>query len=159
VIRGAIAALAFLLWSGGAWPDDVTSDLQCRFRHKISEIDRLEAMPAPILGFLRAHLSDGAGTPLMAARGEEFDATDTVSESDHHSARRFIRAGQAGNLWFVWYEHGGLAYQKQIIVFAIAKGAKARVVAHRIYFRENPCLLTDDIIDGRPITVTDPQNY
>jgi len=52
----------------------------------------------------------------IANHGERFNATDVVTED--LPARRFILAGSSGGLWFIWYEHGGIAYHHDLVVFS-----------------------------------------
>ena len=52
----------------------------------------------------------------IANRGEPFNSTDVVVEN--RPARRFVLAGNAPGLWFIWYEHGGIAYHQNLIVFS-----------------------------------------
>jgi hypothetical protein len=63
--------------------------------------------------------------------------------------RRFIRAGHSGDKWFIWYEHGGIAYNRNIVVLAWKPGdALPNLVAHESYSSENPCHQTDAILEG-----------
>lgn len=54
----------------------------------------------------------------IANRGEPFNPTDVVT--DNLPARRFILAGSAPGMWFIFYEHGGIAYHQNLIVFSRA---------------------------------------
>ncbi|HEY1632510.1 MAG TPA: hypothetical protein VGF56_14435 [Rhizomicrobium sp.] len=160
-MKWAVSVLWLLALPGTtALADDVTGDLQCRFRHKVEEVSSLEAMPRAIVKYLHRAMDESARPgdyprpkmPEMAARGAPFNATDAIDTS--LSMRRFIRAGRAGDVWFLWYEHGGFIYRKRIAVFAPG----TRVVARVDYEHENPCRLTDAIIEGghRPRGAPDP---
>lgn len=63
----------------------------------------------------------------IANRGERFNSTDVVTEN--LPARRFILAGTGSSpgLWFIWYEHGGIAYHHNLVV--LAKNRRWEIVA------------------------------
>ncbi len=67
-------------------------------------VDSLKALPAAVR----------AAVGPMADRGEDFNPTDVIIKPA--PGRRFIRAGETGGRWFVWYEQGGIAYWKQILI-------------------------------------------
>jgi len=52
----------------------------------------------------------------IANHGEPFNATDVVT--GNLPARRFVLAGRAPGMWFIFYEHGGIAYHQNLIVFS-----------------------------------------
>ena len=52
----------------------------------------------------------------IANRGERFNATDVVTEN--LPARRFVLAGGAPGIWFILYEHGGIAYHHNLVIFS-----------------------------------------
>lgn len=52
----------------------------------------------------------------IANRGEKFNSTDVVTEN--LPARRFVLAGNASRIWFILYEHGGIAYHHDLVVFS-----------------------------------------
>jgi hypothetical protein len=123
--------------------DDVSVDLACKFWHPVKEVDALGKMPPPIAAFILAK------TGAMAARGEYFNATDVIEKPA--PMHRFIRAGESGGLWFIWFEHGGIAYSKNIAVLGLKPGESApHLIAHIGYFNQNPCSLTDAVLDGHP---------
>jgi hypothetical protein len=83
----------------------------------------------------------------MAERDQYFNATDVMLKNA--PMHRFIRAGREDDRWFVWFERGGIAYNRNIVVLAWKPGeASPRLIAHTLYFGENPCRLTDGILDG-----------
>ena len=63
----------------------------------------------------------------IADRGEYFNAGDVVVKPAPFN--RFIRGGTIGDYAFLWYEHGGIAYWKQIVILKAGKGGAPRVVA------------------------------
>jgi len=66
--------------------------------------------------------------------------------------RRFIRAAHAGAKWIVWYEQGGIAYFKAIVVFEPdEKGALLATGEYQGAWNENMCADTDRILDRRPL--------
>jgi hypothetical protein len=127
--------------ASSAFADDVSADLACKFRHPVQEVGALEKMPPQIAAFILSK------TGPMVARGEYFNATDVIEKPA--PMHRFIRAGGRGGLWFVWFEHGGIAYSKNIVVLALKPGESApHLIAHIGYFNQNPCSLTDAVLDG-----------
>ena len=52
----------------------------------------------------------------IANRGEPFNSTDVIVSD--HPARRFVLAGSAQGIWFLLYEHGGIAYHHDLVVFS-----------------------------------------
>lgn len=146
LLRGA-AMLVLLTGSARASPPvppTPQADLDCKFRHATVEIDALDKMPKPVADFIRSE-TDG-----MAPRGDFFNSTDVIVASA--PGRRFIRAGHAGDRWFLFYERGGIVYSKNIAVLSLAPGqTNPRLLAHLGYFREDPCALTDAVLDGRAV--------
>lgn len=51
----------------------------------------------------------------IANRGERFNPTDVVTEN--LPARRFVLAGSAPGIWFILYEHGGIAHYHNLVIF------------------------------------------
>ncbi|HUJ47956.1 MAG TPA: hypothetical protein VLV55_12555 [Rhizomicrobium sp.] len=121
-------------------PPTPQSDLACPFRHSVAEVESLRALPAPIQEFVLSK------TGAMSHRGAFFNTTDAVAqEAPFH---RFIRAGRSGRLWFVWFEQGGIVYNKQLAIFSLDDDAKAQLKFHVDYFEQNPCKVTDSLLDG-----------
>jgi hypothetical protein len=72
-------------------------------------------LPSPVRIYIKYKIGP------MADRGAFFNAGDVVIKPGPFD--RFIRGGRAGGHWFVWYEHGGFAYWKQIVILDVdAKG-------------------------------------
>ena len=143
-------ALAFVLLTGCAADAGTQAD-DCRFRHRVLEVNSFEAMPAPIQEYLRPKFNfDDPHTGGIAPRGGEWNATDVVM----HDApfRRFIRAGHYGGRWFLWYERGGIAYFKVLAVFG--QGSPPPVLAHMTSPIADLCAATDAVLDnqGPPVT-------
>ncbi len=103
-MRRAAAALAALALLGAA----PMPDANCRLRHSELRVYSLAKLPANI----RQALIAIAGP--MADRGQPFNATDVVTKRAPFN--RFIRADAYSEYWSVWYEHGGIAYWKQIVI-------------------------------------------
>jgi hypothetical protein len=61
----------------------------------------------------------------IANRGERFNSTDVVT--DKLPFRRLVFAGNAPGIWFILYEHGGIAYYHNLVVFT--QDGKWRIVA------------------------------
>ncbi|MEI9885327.1 MAG: hypothetical protein WDN08_02315 [Rhizomicrobium sp.] len=112
----------------------------CTLRHPAERVDSLKKLPKAVRDAL---LATAGG---MADRGEFFNAGDAVSTPAPFN--RFIAAGQIGTRWFVWYEHGGIAYWKQIAVLGADPSSGFIVV--RLDARASDadlCALTDKLFD------------
>jgi hypothetical protein len=132
------------LFACSAQADDVTADLACKLHHGVSEVNAFSKLPPPIAKFVLARTGE------MAERDQFFNATDVIVKPA--PMHRFIRAGHTGDRWFVWFERGGIAYSKNIVVFDLTAGQnQPRLVRHIRYFRENPCALTDAALDSAPM--------
>ena len=148
--RTAAAALMLAIVSP-ACADDVSADLACKLHHAVVETQSFPALPKPVSGAILSK------THEMADRGAAFNATDVIVKPA--PAHRFIRAGHAGDTWFVWYEHGGIAYSKNIVVLNAPAGAPVKFVAHLSYFNENPCTLTDAALDRHEALPVRPDEW
>jgi hypothetical protein len=116
-------------------------DFTCTFAHRASSIASLKRLPTPLRQALHARVGE------MADRGEFFNAGDVVSRPAPFD--RFIRGGEIGEKWYVWYEHGGIAYWKQILLFGSDPSGAAQVVAEAHGAgSESLCAQTDRLLDG-----------
>jgi hypothetical protein len=93
-------------------------------------------LPAPFRAQVDHNLSP------MADRGGAFNATDVFTKDAQ--SRRFIRAGETDGRRFVWYEQGGIAYWKQIVLFE----RSGRSLASRAGWNGDLCQETDRLLDG-----------
>jgi hypothetical protein len=89
---------------------------------------------------VRKFVRDNFGA--MADRGEDFNATDVIMKPA--PSRRFIRAGKSRGHWFLWYEQGGIAYWKGIVLFDGARIA----MQSRTNWSDDLCAETDRLLDG-----------
>jgi hypothetical protein len=84
----------------------------------------------------------------MADRGEFFNAGDVVERPAPFD--RFIRGGEIGEKWFVWYEHGGIAYWKQILIFGSDPSGTLHVIAEAHGTGQvGLCAQTDRLLDTK----------
>lgn len=77
-----------------------------------------------------------------------FNRTDAIEDSTV-PFRRLVRAGSSGGSWFVWLEHGGLAYHYDIFGFLPlhkAKGPPQLVMTAA--FTGEPCVAINAILNG-----------
>jgi mono/diheme cytochrome c family protein len=70
-----------------------------------------------------AHLAKEADFK-MANPGEKFEATDALSSGPALPRRRLIFAGISKNRYFIHYEHGGIGYHCDVVVFDVDPGGK-----------------------------------
>jgi len=124
----------------GAKPEPPNPDFSCTFTHPSKSVDSLKKLPGPI----QKALHDRVGE--MADRGEFFNAGDVVQRPAPFD--RFIRGGEIGEKWFVWYEHGGIAYWKQIVIFGSDPSGAPHVIgeAHGTG-QDGLCVQTDRLLD------------
>ena len=135
----ALAVVPLLLLCGEErLPTTPQADLACAFRHRVETIDSLRALPEWLKRYVHKQFDP------IADRGEFFNSTDVIMRDG--PGRRFVRAGHAGNFWFVWYEQGGIAYFKTVLLLTPTERTVLET-GRRTYFRENPCTITDDLLD------------
>jgi hypothetical protein len=140
--RTAALVFAGLLAAGCTTADAKATqdnpDFTCSLTHASSSVNSLQGLPAPV----RAYIKDKVGP--MADRGAFFNAGDVVLKPGPFD--RFIRGGRADGHWFVWYEHGGFAYWKQIVIFRVDANGKAWPLAEAHGGRDL-CSDTDALLD------------
>jgi len=112
-LRGAAAVTAALLCAGcstaDATPTEVNPDFTCSFTHPSRSVNSLKKLPRVVRNHVKTKVGD------IADRGQFFNAGDVVVRPAPFN--RFIRGGTLGGGYFLWYEHGGFAYWKQIVLF------------------------------------------
>lgn len=117
-------------------------DFTCTPAHRSTSVFSLKELPAS----LRKALHDRVGE--MADRGEFFNVGDVVTRPAPFD--RFIRGGEIGEKWFVWYEHGGIAYWKQILLFGSDPSGTPHVIAEaHATGQDGLCTLTDRLLDAQ----------
>jgi hypothetical protein len=149
MIGRAAVALALLLSScasakparpePAAQPAPAGAD--CVLKHPSKDVLSLKALPPSIRDAL-TKLTGG-----MADRGEFFNATDAIVKPAPF--QRFIRAGETQGIWYVWYEHGGLAYWRQVVLFMIDPAGHVHTNANESAHGRDLCELTDALLDGK----------
>lgn len=139
--RGVLAGLLMLGLTACASAKDAAPpdpNLSCTLRHGGARVDSLKRLPQPV----RAALKKLAGD--MADRGEFFNAGDVVSKPAPFN--RFIRGGIADGHWYVWYEHGGIAYWHHVVIFAADPYATPLFNGRSTI--ADLCAMTDGMLDG-----------
>src|ERR1051325_1733365 len=147
----ALIWLPMLLLGGADWvPATPIGDLACVFHHPVVDVDTFRRLPRPIVKFMLAQFPPDEILVMkggMAERGELFNMSDAITDRNAPTAR-FIRGGRSGHRWFLMYEHGGRPYFKNGAVFSLKKGETVpHLIGQAAYEDENPCLLTDQILD------------
>jgi hypothetical protein len=123
-------------------PQQAPSSADCTLTHPSHDVLSLKKLPPNIL----AALTKMAGG--MADRGEFFNTGDAVTTPGPFN--RFIRAGETQGGWYIWYEHGGIAYWHQIVLFLVDPSGTVHTVASEISHNANLCEATDALLDGKP---------
>lgn len=96
-----VAAIALLPYGPVPQPDSV---LALFLRTQFETIAFTDSLPI------------GVGTDrVMANPGEPFNKTDLVDGD--LPMQRLIVAGRSDSLWFVYYEQGGVAYSRNLVLF------------------------------------------
>ena len=112
-------------------------DFSCKLVHRATMYDTLKTLPAPF----RAQVDHALGP--MADRGGAFNPTDVMQKG--FQSRRFIRAGEINDgRRFAWYEQGGIAYWKQIVLFE----RSGKKIESRAGWSSDLCQDTDKLLDG-----------
>jgi hypothetical protein len=89
-------------------------------------VDDLKEVDPAVLEFFHSKVPPAD----IANRGEPFNSTDVVVKN--RPGRRFVLPGGAPGLWFILYEHGGIAYHHDLVVFSKSGHCKVAAVAQRI---------------------------
>lgn len=145
-MRVAAAGLAFTLVLGGcasakppAEPASPSPELTCTFKHPAKTVLSLKKLPEPIQKKLREI------SGRMADRGEFFNAGDVVTRPAPFN--RYIIGGEIGEKWFVFYEHGGFAYWKHVVLFGSDPSGTPRVLFNDRATDPDLCAMTDKLVD------------
>ena len=80
--------------------------------YSFHEVDSLSSLPVALQQALDA---DAPGIRGIADKGQPFNITDVVS--DTLPMRRFLAAGNDGDVWLVALEQSGIAYMIQVYLF------------------------------------------
>ncbi|MCL2309996.1 MAG: hypothetical protein FWC42_09065 [Proteobacteria bacterium] len=80
--------------------------------YSFHEVDSLSSLPAPLRQMLG---TDVPGKGGIADKGQPFNITDVASGT--LPMRRFLAAGNDGDVWLVALEQGGIAYMIQVYLF------------------------------------------
>ncbi|HEX2593936.1 MAG TPA: hypothetical protein VHL34_20720 [Rhizomicrobium sp.] len=114
-------------------PKDANPDFTCTLAHPSKSVNTLRKLPSPVKVYVKAKV----GT--IADRGQFFNAGDVVTKPAPFN--RFIRGGGIGDGYFLWYEHGGFAYWKQIVPLDRSGVVIAEAHGHDL------CADTDALLD------------
>lgn len=79
---------------------------------QFSQVDDLTKVDPEVLALFHSKV----GAADIANRGEAFNSTDVVTAN--RPMRRFAFAGSAPSIWFILYEHGGIAYHHNLVGFS-----------------------------------------
>lgn len=147
--RAVAGVLAALLLCGCAdanppkppKPPPAPSSADCTLKHASHDVLSLKKLPDNI----RAALTRLAGG--MADRGAFFNSGDAITTPAPFN--RFIRAGDTQGKWYVWYEHGGIAYWHQIVIFTIDPAGAVHIDTNQVSRNANLCEATDALLDGK----------
>ena len=97
------------------------ADETCVLRHSSGEIASINRLPVSLRKLVRTNFGE------MADRGEYFNSGDVVVKPGPFN--RYMRAGKIGERWYLWFEHGGIAYWREIVLLALDSSGTAHVIA------------------------------
>jgi hypothetical protein len=120
-----------------AAPAAAVPDTGCTLNTPVQDVASVTQLPTALAGTL----------PPIADIGSPFNSTDSVLDPSL-PFRRLIRAGHHGDDWFLWYEHGGLAYYWQVVV-AHVDGDRVTTLADAGTISDTLCAVTDGAMAGR----------
>jgi hypothetical protein len=136
-------------WLAGLWltaspvaadtiPNDI--DFVCHLHHAGGiDLNSIGKLPPSIKDWIASNIGP------MADRGAPFNATDVIADKKLPTAR-FLRAGRVNDYWFIWYERGGIAFTKHIVLLHL--DLELTQVADETYTNmEDPCPMTDALLD------------
>jgi len=156
IFAAAVVALVVPPVAAGVAPGEPSHWPACRMRHRVRVLSRLEDLPASI----QADFHNRVGR--IAGPGEPFNSSDVYVMGDMTPDRRFLRGVQSGDYWFIWYEHGGFAFHRHVLAYAIRFNGTSSLSGEPHRARPNervetslqanltgdPCVATDAILDG-----------
>lgn len=129
---GAVLAVAT------STPAQAAPNTQCALATPVQEIRSVSQLPPQLLKLL----------PPIADIGAPFNKTDAITDPTL-PFRRLIRAGYRGTDWFVWYEHGGIAYFWQAVLVRVGPGAETKPLMNAGTISDTLCILTDAAFAGQ----------
>lgn len=121
---------------------------------KLTLVDDLKKIDPQVLATFYSNVQP----EYIANRDEKFNSTDVIM--DNRPARRFALAGSGPGLWFILYEHGGIAYHQDLVVFSRKEGWQiAAVVQGNIKGDINFDSLKQAIRDGKFFSQAGPSQF
>ena len=121
-----------------ATPAGAMPDTNCRLITPVSDVSSVAQLPAALVKLIGP----------IADIGAPFNSTDSVGDPSL-PFRRLIRAGHRDNNWFVWYEHGGIAYFWQAVVAHVGDDGSVRPIADAGTIGDTLCAITDGALAGK----------
>jgi hypothetical protein len=122
-----------------AIPANATPNTRCELVTPVQEVSSVSQLPSAPRNLVGP----------IADVGAPFNNTDSVTDPSL-PFRRMIRAGHRSGDWFVWYEHGGIAYFWQAVVARVSGGgADVTTLANAGTVSDTLCTLTDGVYVGR----------
>jgi hypothetical protein len=110
----------------------------CNLGQPVRAMASLRDLPEPV--------RDALG--FIADVGEPYNSTDFMVLG--RPGRRFVTAIQAGDLYVIRYEQGGIFYSRWVAVYRLAAGAnKPELVTRQNGLGSDPCRTIGDLLDGK----------
>jgi len=102
--------------------------------------DRISDMPVKIQ-------QDVALLGPMVEAGQPYNFSDAV-EDGALPFQRFVRGGRKGEVWFVWYEQGGMTHSDHVLGWFPYVSAPEPSLVLGTALSGNPCAAIDAVLSG-----------
>jgi len=119
----------------------------CSFERSATLVTRKTDLPAAAIAELDRLFETAHG---IAEASDYFEVTDSVSVSDAPRAR-FLRAYGVGELWFVWFERGGIGLSRHVFALGPRRGDDGKIGLHALpgsYFAGDLCAASRAYLAG-----------
>jgi len=118
----------------------------CEIASDVQLFDRVSDMPDRIQ-------QDVALLGPMAEAGQLYNFSDGIEDATL-PFQRFVRGGRKGDLWFVWYEHGGISHSDIVLGWLPNVSAEEPRLVLGATLTGNPCAAIDAVLSG---VLSDPR--
>ncbi|HLY58830.1 MAG TPA: hypothetical protein VKS60_24925 [Stellaceae bacterium] len=158
--RRIAAALALVLIASNAAFAEPSPNPACpALDQGGTSFNSVKEIPAPIATEL-ARKMPGAilNEFIMADRDQPWQVTDVVIPGPRLPSRRFIRGGNVGSRWYIWYETGGIAHEFYVAIVELPSTREAaKAVTHFFASPDRMCSETREHL-ADPTPASEPEH-
>ena len=152
-MRAVAAVITVILWTAGSAAAAPGPSVSCPALAKDGAFLSLDQMDPRIVAELLRRFAQGQPydlNQLIAPRDGDWQATDVIMPGPTLPGRRFIQGGRVGDIWYVWYQTGGIAVMYHAAVFELPPAAeRPRLRAHTAGRLDDLCPFTTAQLTGR----------